>query len=681
MTTPLPSLARRTIDALAVLAGRKAASVPLPTRQGYGWATLPRVVFWGSDAEYHGPDEDPLGDPWLNVVVAAAMGWIARNFPVPDPKVVRVGGSRDGEEIEGHPLVALLDRPNALDDFYTFHQRFVRTDLYPGDSFLLKRKTRGGKLIDLYWLDDPESVEVVPDPAGKVPVIGYEARIDGKVVSYLPDEIIHIRRGSDPTDPRRGWSELKAAGWSLDTITRAERYTSRLMKNGGAVSGIITPANDDATIEREDAQFLRGQFVADQSGENAGKPWVATGAVKFLPVGSSPKDMALDTLPDRSYSNVAAAIGLSLMVLGFEEKQRTFANYEQAIKAAYRDCLIPMQARYAEALNRGLPELIGPRERLVWDYSDVEALQESRSDQIERLVKATGGKAILTVDEARADLGLEPSAELNEPPPAPLVDAQQQQSPDQRPDPAEPKASRPGEAKRAASERMAAEIAATAYLRDVLGDRVAAWDDGSMPMAERLTALHDLRLDLRATLRADAEALVAELATKSGQPAGLETKGLADAVGRWFDRAKATLRRGIVAGALLLLGPEPLPAPAREAVAEAQAFHEGYLGAFRDEVLSGAQPPGGTLAARAEQYGSAPWGAGQEARRRTMAAAGFTEERAEHLGPDEPCGPCRERVAQGWKPIGTLRPIGDSECRNACHCRLRYRTADGTETD
>lgn len=51
-----------------------------------------------------------------------------------------------------------------------------------------------------------------------------------------------------------------------------------------------------------------------------------------------------------------------------------------------------------------------------------------------------------------------------------------------------------------------------------------------------------------------------------------------------------------------------------------------------------------------------------------------------HEGTDEPCPTCIERLALNWQPIGTLRPIGDSECRHQCHCHFRFRKGtDGRE--
>lgn len=60
-----------------------------------------------------------------------------------------------------------------------------------------------------------------------------------------------------------------------------------------------------------------------------------------------------------------------------------------------------------------------------------------------------------------------------------------------------------------------------------------------------------------------------------------------------------------------------------------------------------------------------------EETRRMGAKSVFTQERR-ILTPADHCKTCVEQADLGWSPIGTLKPIGDSECRMNCVCFFDY---------
>jgi hypothetical protein len=106
---------------------------------------------------------------------------------------------------------------------------------------------------------------------------------------------------------------------------------------------------------------------------------------------------------------------------------------------------------------------------------------------------------------------------------------------------------------------------------------------------------------------------------------------------------------------------------------------------FRTPVEIAAVPelPGGMTApqliARAESYGDAPWTAAQQVERvKMIRGRQYVEERRVHgLLIDDLCETCRHQRDLGWQPIGTLLPIGASECTHSCHCNFQYRDAQG----
>jgi hypothetical protein len=188
--------------------------------------------------------------------------------------------------------------------------------------------------------------------------------------------------------------------------------------------------------------------------------------------------------------------------------------------------------------------------------------------------------------------------------------------------------------------------------------------------------LHEVRLIAREWLRAEATKLLDVLAPPEEQKAFGDAAR--QAIGGFFKRASRFVREVFVAGALALGGPTPLDADDMAAIDANHAEQVEYLDGFRGALLDGSQAVDGTLVSRAEQYGSPVWGGSQQVirmrfvRRKTI----FDQERRVHVGPDLPCFTCDAERNKGWVETGTLRKIGDSPCKVACHCHFEWRNSE-----
>jgi hypothetical protein len=210
-----------------------------------------------------------------------------------------------------------------------------------------------------------------------------------------------------------------------------------------------------------------------------------------------------------------------------------------------------------------------------------------------------------------------------------------------------------------------------------------AWEAGTLDGRRHLDVLHAVRMEARRILRAEAAAVLVELA-EHGEKALFGAARAA--VGRFFERAGKIVREAIVAGVLAVAGPGPavLDHPVVQEAIEAQVSDQmGYLDAFRTQILDEARPIDGTFVARAEMYGGAPWATTQTIQRTVAKRSGiFNFEAREHFGvdPNDLCRDCREEIARGIVPIGTLKVIGASACKTACHCAFKFfETEDGPE--
>ena len=229
------------------------------------------------------------------------------------------------------------------------------------------------------------------------------------------------------------------------------------------------------------------------------------------------------------------------------------------------------------------------------------------------------------------------------------------------------------------------------------------WRRGDLGEAELIQVLDSIREYGKVWMRHEAEGLFRHHGSERALGEAMRHH-----VGRFFGRAKQFVRELIVAGAMALNGPEPLDVQDLNQIDRQAQVQAEFLDRFqRDvEVRTPVEiappaaapppppPPGVVLiptepaepkpmskdqfVARSEEYGGSAWGNAINARRDKMIRlGGFTEERRVHAKPlseHDACGTCQEASARGWVPIGTLPPIGDSECLGIhCDCWFQYR--------
>jgi hypothetical protein len=130
-----------------------------------------------------------------------------------------------------------------------------------------------------------------------------------------------------------------------------------------------------------------------------------------------------------------------------------------------------------------------------------------------------------------------------------------------------------------------------------------------------------------------------------------------------------------MAGAALMLGAPPIDQHIREFLSASDADQGVYWTRFVEQILSG-RLTRRAIKARVALYGSATWQIAMNAVRSTAIRSGEFTEEARVLGRGEDhCQPCidwsLDRV--GWQPLGSLPPLGESDCLMNCRCHWRFR--------
>lgn len=102
----------------------------------------------------------------------------------------------------------------------------------------------------------------------------------------------------------------------------------------------------------------------------------------------------------------------------------------------------------------------------------------------------------------------------------------------------------------------------------------------------------------------------------------------------------------------------------------------GFLNKFAEGIDKEEVKLDGNFLKRVDQYVAASRSTGEEIRRHTMADKATHEKRvlgpADHCHTDDGLEGCWELFKLGWQLIGTLPAIGQTPCRNNCHCTFVF---------
>lgn len=367
------------------------------------------------------------GDPELNSALSICANWIGKQTAEPRLRVyrwVRKRNRRSGElekvkeEVEGHPLIQLLSRPNQDYDGAALWDRTSKNYQVAGNAYLLvtKRGAGGRGAAAELWVAQWWEVRPRYPTTGTEFITDYLYRSAGRGpgIAVPAEDVIHFRFGLNPYDGgRTGQSPSFPILRSVVTDNEAETYHAALLKGMGIVPYAVMPASDDpmAVITPESKKELEEAWVSKFTGDGRGKPFVSSRQVKIEQLGLSPEDLAVTDARQEAIRRICGSMGIHPVLVGLgADTPGGFDNggqHKTIRRAAYEDCLTPMLNRFAQTLQHVLmPELGDPeRETVEWDYSEVPCFQDDRDALFKRLDQSYKA-GWLQRGEAREEAGL-----------------------------------------------------------------------------------------------------------------------------------------------------------------------------------------------------------------------------------------------------------------------------------
>ena len=306
-----------------------------------------------------------------------------------------------GREVADHPLMALLARPNPREGGARLLESLYGHLMVSGNAYLEAVSLDGGAPRELYALR-PDRMRVVPGadgwPAAYDYCVGtqsvrYEQR--GEVPPILHLTLFH------PTDDHYGLSPMEAAATALDVHNAAGAWNKALLDNAARPSGALVFGGAGSGLTDPQFERLKAELETNYQGAgNAGRPLLLDGGLDWKPLSLSPQEMDFMAAKNGAAREIALAFGVPPLLLGLPG-DNTHANYAEANRAFYRQTVIPLVRRTAEALAHWLSPAWGAAVTLEPDLDAVEALSGERESLWRRVTAAD----FLTAEEKRAAVG------------------------------------------------------------------------------------------------------------------------------------------------------------------------------------------------------------------------------------------------------------------------------------
>jgi HK97 family phage portal protein len=323
--------------------------------------------------------------PWIYAAVEAVATDIA-GLPL---QVRRLVGDRN-RAVQRHPFLRLMERPTSQTGPTLWRRQMIVDLLLTGNYFALILG-RGSSVTSLVRLH-PEHVQIIPSSSGGVAAYRYTE--EGVSTDYSPDDVVHVRQ----TSYRDGPQSLYGQGVIevLETELTGEYAASQRWRDeAGRGQPTMTISPKDGASIRPDV--LEKLVASIQRHANRTGIVPIGGPVDITQLPFNARDMEFSAARDWTRASILAVVGVAYVRLFLPSANFATAKQQNRI---YWQNLLGLIALVEDALSVVAVRMGRVSDRVAHDTSNVEALQESRTDRLNR--------AAILVDT----FGLDPIAAL-----------------------------------------------------------------------------------------------------------------------------------------------------------------------------------------------------------------------------------------------------------------------------
>ena len=295
------------------------------------------------------------------------------------PLIAIRGTGANAERLESHPVLDLLGQPSTRVSAQLWRKQMICDYVLTGDAYsLIAGEREPSALLRLI----PQRVTVKPWSDGQPGSYLYDS--GGKQRSYSWEEVIHIRSPSWEDDPSNlfGTGAVRPLDHDLRTELASIKSAEETAKTGRP-SGIISPSEDGDRWSAEQVKRIRQAYSKQMSGKSG--ILILGGAARFDSLSLTPRD--LEFSKQRQLTREATLATFSVPPTRVGLPTANYATSREQAKVYWQT--LQARATFLDVELSRLAKLFPNSEdvRVVHDFSAVEALQESRSERVDRVRK------------------------------------------------------------------------------------------------------------------------------------------------------------------------------------------------------------------------------------------------------------------------------------------------------
>lgn len=344
-----------------------------------------------------------------NVVGFRAVQLVSR--AVARLPIILVDGKK--KEIDSHPVLDLLKKPNPLQGGRRFRENWTAYLLLSGNSYIEGVGVSdfgGGSPLELYT-HRPDRIVINLSELGTPESFVYN--YGGVSKEWMVSSIdgagpMFQLKTFHPTNDVYGLSPIEAARYSIDVHNQSSAWNKSVLQNGARPSGAIVykPGGSQAGQAMPDGMYKRMKEQIEErmmGPSNASRPLILEGGIEWQQMGLDAVDMEFMEGRKMSAREICWAFGVPSQMLGIPG-DNTYANMEEARAGFYEETVIPIGEDILDALNTWLlstyPDLKSKKAELAVDTDSIEALFPRRKARWEML----SGSRFLSINEKREAL-------------------------------------------------------------------------------------------------------------------------------------------------------------------------------------------------------------------------------------------------------------------------------------
>jgi HK97 family phage portal protein len=298
-----------------------------------------------------------------------------------------------------HPLNVLINRPNPDQSWYELIYSASQMLDLSGSAFMPEIKGGARKQpISIAVLNS----EYIKIKAGRERLVDMYQYINGNITRNIePDDMVQLKL-PNPKNPYFGQPVLMAAGRAADIDREAGNWQKASLQNRN-ISDIHVEV-PEGTQPDQVAAISKALKERGQSPDNARAPLVTSGKINQLSRTAVEMDF---TASRRSvWTEIAAVFGVPLAAMGFTESVN-LANADAMMKQLWQDTIVPQLELFKRQFDHQLASEFGANIVMMFDLSNVSALQESLDSKLANAERLYRLGISLKAINGRLELGFE----------------------------------------------------------------------------------------------------------------------------------------------------------------------------------------------------------------------------------------------------------------------------------